>query len=106
MARGTAVRTGRRIVLRGKDHRSSCCQKWWIVAGPGQPQALLGAGLRMLRIFAAGIRLTMIGIMVRRFVVRTSVTNPKFAIPGGSSASEFRIQSHTSNLLNLVWFRI
>ena len=60
----------------------------------------------MLRIFAAGIRLTMIGIMVRRFVVRTSVTNPKFAIPAGSSASEFRIQSHTSNLLNLVWFRI
>src|SRR5258706_10470128 len=33
-----------------------------------------------------------------------SAANPKFAIPRGNSASEFRIQSHTSNLLILVWF--
>src|SRR5260370_35977185 len=36
--------------------------------------------------------------------IRSSVANPKFAIPRGNSASEFRIQSHTSNLLILVWF--
>ena len=30
---------------------------------------------------------------------RTSVANPKFAMPWSNSASEFRIQSHTSNLL-------
>src|SRR6266852_2404234 len=35
---------------------------------------------------------------------KTSVANPKFAIPRANSASEFRIQSHTSNLLILVWF--
>ena len=35
---------------------------------------------------------------------RASVANPKFALPWSSSPSEFRIQSHTSNLLILVWF--
>ncbi len=39
-----------------------------------------------------------------RWLYQTSVANPKFAISRGSSASEFRIQSHTSNLLILVWF--
>jgi hypothetical protein len=33
-----------------------------------------------------------------------SVANPKFAKPWSSLASEFRIQSHTGNLLILVWF--
>ena len=35
---------------------------------------------------------------------RTSVANPKFAIPWSNSPSEFRIQSHASNLLILVRF--
>src|SRR5260221_3359087 len=39
-----------------------------------------------------------------RSIFLPSVANPKFAIPRGSSAIEFRIQSHTSNLLILVWF--
>jgi len=31
------------------------------------------------------------------------VANPKFALSGCATVSEFRIQSHTSNLFNLVW---
>jgi uncharacterized membrane protein YhaH (DUF805 family) len=32
------------------------------------------------------------------------VANPKFVLPWSEALIEFRIQSHTSNLLNLVWF--
>jgi hypothetical protein len=34
----------------------------------------------------------------------TSVANPKFRKCLGNTPGEFRIRSHTSNLLNLVWF--
>ena len=34
----------------------------------------------------------------------SSVANPNFAISRGKVGSEFRILSHTSNSLNLVWF--
>src|SRR4029077_11436287 len=34
----------------------------------------------------------------------TSVANPKFVLFWSEAQIEFRIQSHTSNLLNLVWF--
>ena len=33
-----------------------------------------------------------------------SVANPKFAISGRGTVSEFRIQSHTSNILYLLWY--
>ena len=36
--------------------------------------------------------------------IGTSVANPKFVSPWSEARIEFRIQSHTSNLLNLVWF--
>src|SRR5882724_13612586 len=42
--------------------------------------------------------------ILREISPSSSVANPKFAIPRGNSESEFRIQSHTSNLLILVWF--
>jgi hypothetical protein len=33
-----------------------------------------------------------------------SVANPKFVLPWSEARNEFRIQNHTTNLLNLVWF--
>jgi len=40
----------------------------------------------------------------QRGLVVTRVANLKFASLGSSVTSEFRIRSHTSNSLNLVWF--
>ncbi|RCI77426.1 hypothetical protein D7I41_20030 [Ochrobactrum sp. MH181795] len=37
-------------------------------------------------------------------LLETSVANPKFVSLRGGVANEFRIQSHTSNILDLVWF--
>ena len=36
----------------------------------------------------------------------SSVANPKFVSLWSKAGSEFQIQSHTSNLLNLVWLWI
>src|SRR5256885_10289483 len=82
MACGTAVSTGRDRSARQSPSPLPAAKDGGSLPDLNQPQALLGAGLRTLRIFAAGIRRAMIGIMVRRFVVRDRLLSAHREIGG------------------------